>query len=55
MNLPAMHETRVPTLGRENLLEKGTSAHSNILTWRIPWIEEPGRPQYMRSQSVRHN
>ena len=24
-------------------LEKGMATHSSILTWRIPWIEEPGR------------
>ena len=40
-NLPAMQETRVPSLGREDPLEKGTAAHSSILAWRIPWTEEP--------------
>ena len=30
------------------------SRKSNILSWRIPWTEEPGRLQYMRSQRVRH-
>ena len=29
-------------LGWEDLLEKGMVTHSNILAWRIPWIEEPG-------------
>ena len=29
--------------------------HSSILDWRIPWTEEPGRPQSMRSQRVRHD
>ena len=42
-NLPAMQETRVPSLGQEEPLEKGMAAHSSILAWRIPWIEEPGR------------
>ena len=29
-------------LGQEDLLEEGMATHSNILTWRIPWAEEPG-------------
>ena len=41
-NLPAMQYTRVQSLGREDLLEKGMATHSSILAWRIPWIEEPG-------------
>ena len=36
-NLPAMQETRVRSLGREDPLEKGTATHSSILAWRIPW------------------
>ena len=39
-NLPAMQETWVPTLGQEDLLEKGISTHSSILAWRIPWTLE---------------
>ena len=42
MKLPAMQETRVQSLGQEDLQEKGTDTHSSILTWRIPWTEEPG-------------
>ena len=41
-NLPAMQETCVQSLDREDPLEKGMTAHSNILAWRIPWTEEPG-------------
>ena len=41
-NMPAMRETRVPSLGGEGPLEKGKATHSSILTWRIPWTEEPG-------------
>ena len=41
-NLPAMWEIQIQSLGQENLLEKETVAHSNILAWRIPWTEEPG-------------
>ena len=41
-NLPAMWEARVQLLGWEDPLEKGMATHSGILTWRIPWTEEPG-------------
>ena len=41
-NMPAMQETRVPSLGREDPTEKGMTTHSNILAWRIPWTKEPG-------------
>ena len=44
-NLPAMQETRVRSLGREDLLENGTQF--NILGWRIPWTEEPAKLQSM--------
>ena len=54
-NLPAMQETRVRSLGREDLLEKEMATHSSILAWRIPWTEEPGELQSMESQTVRHN
>ena len=53
-NPPAMPETRVQSLGREDPLEKGKATHSSILAWRIPWIEEPD-PQSMGSQRVRHD
>ena len=52
---PAMQETQVLSLGQEDPLEKGTATHSSILAWRIPWTEEPGGLQSMRSQRVRHN
>ena len=42
-NPPAMQETRVQNLGREDPLEKGMAIHSSIPAWRIPWTEEPGR------------
>ena len=38
---PAMWETWVWSLGREDPLEKGMATHSSILAWRIPWSEEP--------------
>ena len=40
-SLPAMQETWVRSLGREDPLEKEMAAHSSILAWRIPWTEEP--------------
>ena len=46
-NLPAMQETRVQSLGWDDPLKKGTSTHSSILAWRIPWTEEPGGLQSM--------
>ena len=42
---PVMQETLVRFLGREDPLEKGIATRSNILAWRIPWTEEPGRLQ----------
>ena len=54
-NLPAMQETRVQSLGREDPLEKGVATHSSIIAWRLPWTEEPGRLQSMRSQRVGRN
>ena len=53
--LPAMRETRVQSLGREDALEKGMATHSSILAWRIPWTEEPDELLFMGSQRVRHN
>ena len=43
-NLPAIWEAWVGSQCWENALEKGTATHSNILAWRIPWTEDPGRP-----------
>ena len=39
-NMPAMQETLVRSLGREDPLEKEMATHSNILAWRIPWTEQ---------------
>ena len=41
-NLPAVQETQVWSLGREDPLEEKMATHSSILTWKIPWPEEPG-------------
>ena len=53
--LPAMKETWVRSLGREDPPEKEMATHSNILAWRIPWTEEPGGLQSMGSQRVGHD
>ena len=50
-----MQETRVQSLGWEDILEKGMATHSSILAWRIPWTEEPGGLQSMGSQKVGHD
>ena len=55
MHLPAMWETWVQSLGREDPLEKEMATHSSILAWRIPWMEEPGGLQSTGSQRVRHD
>ena len=54
-NLPAMQETWVQSLGREDALEKEIATHSSILAWEIPWMEEPGRLQSVGSQKVGHD
>ena len=41
--LPAMWETCIPSLGQEDLLEKGMATHSSILAWEIPWTEARDR------------
>ena len=53
--LPAMWETRVWSVGWEDLLEKKMATHSSILAWRITWTEEPGGLQSMGSQRVGHD
>ena len=53
--LPAMWETRVQPLDREDPLEKEMAIHSSILAWRIPWMEEPGMLQSMGLQRVGHD
>ena len=43
-NLPAIQETQVRSLSRDDPLEKGMATHSSILAGRIPWREEPDSP-----------
>ena len=53
-HLSTMRETRVRSLGWEDPLEKEMAIHSRTIAWKIPWIEEPGKLQPMRSQRVGH-
>ena len=46
-NLPAVQETQVQSLGREDPLQRGIATHSSVLAWRIPWTEEPSGLQSM--------
>ena len=50
-SLPAMQETQVQFLGGEDLLEKEMATHSSIISWRIPWTEEPEGLQSTAPQS----
>ena len=53
-NPPAMQETQemwFQSLGQEDPVEEGMETHSNILVWRIPWTEEPGKLQSTGWQS----
>ena len=54
-NLPAIWETWVQSLGRENPLEKRVATYSSILVWRTPWTEEPDSLQSIVSRGVRHS
>ena len=54
-HLPAMQETQVQSLGREDPLEKEMATHSSTLAWKIPWTEESGRLQSIGLQRVRHD
>ena len=51
-NPPANAEDVGSILGQEDALEEEMATHSSILAWEIPWTEEPGGLQSMRSQSV---
>ena len=53
-NLPAIQETWVQSLGREDSVEEEMAIHSSILAWRTLWTEEPGWLQSIGLQRVRH-
>ena len=40
------------SLGREEPLEEGTATLCSVLAWKVPWTEEPGGLQSMRSQEL---
>ena len=54
-NLPAIQDTQVRSLGREDPLEKAMAIHCSTIAWKIPWTEEPGRLQSMGLQRVGHD
>ena len=57
-DLPAVQETQgiqVQSMGQEDPLEGEMATHSSILTWKIPWTEEPDRLQSKVSQRVRQD
>ena len=54
-NLPAMQETQVQFLGREDSLEKEMAIHSSILAWKVPGMGEPGGLPSMGSHRVGHD
>ena len=54
-NLPPVQKNWVRSLSGEDSLEKGMATHSSILAWKIPWTEELGRLQSVRSQRVGHD
>ena len=54
-NLPALQETWVQSLGREDSLKKEIETHSSIHAWKILWMQEPGRLQSMGPQRVGHD
>ena len=53
--LPAMWETQLRSLGREDTLEKEMATHSSTLAWKVPWTEEPGRLQSRGLPRVGHD
>ena len=53
--LPAMRETWVQSLSREDPLKKEMATHSSTHAWKIPWMEKPGGLQSMGSQRVGHD
>ena len=54
-NLPANAGDMGLSLGQEDPLEEEMATCSSILAWKIPWTEEPGGPQFMELQRVRHD
>ena len=55
LSMQEMQELWVQSLDREDPLEKETATHSSILACEIPWTEEPGGLESMRSQRDGHS
>ena len=53
--LPTMQDIQVRSLDLEDPLQKEMATHSSTLSWKIPWMEEPGRLQSMELQRVGHD
>ena len=51
----AVAETWIQSPDQEDPLEKEMATYSSVLTWKIPWMEEPGRLESMGSQRVTHS
>ena len=54
-NLPAMWETWVQSLGREDPMKEEITTHSSVLAWETPWTKEPGGLQSTGLQRVGYN
>ena len=54
-NLPAMNEAQVRFLDWEDPLKEDMATHSSILTWRIPWTEEPGGLHSIGLNTIEHS
>ena len=54
-SLPAMQETRLQSLAREDPLEKEMATHSRTLAWQIPWTEEQGRKESDTAERLKHS
>ena len=54
-NLPAMWETWVQSLGREDPMKEEIITHSSVLAWETPWTKEPGGLQSTGLQRVGYN
>ena len=54
-HLPAMQETQVRSLDREDPLEEEKATHSSTVAWKIPWTEDPGRLRSMGLHRVGHD
>ena len=50
-----MQETRFPSLGWEDALEKEIATHSSTLAWEILWTEEPDSLQSWGHRRVGHD